>query len=337
MNYELDKFEHDASGNRFDDVAVIIPCLDEALSIADVVMGFTHHLPGAQIHVCDNGSSDNTAAVARQAGAIVCTENNKGKGHALRRLFRDTEAEIYIMVDGDMTYDISTVVDLIEKVRRDGIDLMVGTRVTEDGAAYRRGHRFGNKLLSNTVAWLFQKKLGDMLSGYRIMSRRFVKSFPISAQGFEIETEMTIHAFQVEAAYAEAPVTYFARADGSTSKLSTYKDGFFILRTIADLLVLERPVMVFGGIGLAMILASVFWFLPVLAEYYRTGLVMRFPTLVVCATIGLTGLISIFSGIILAGVARSRRDQKRLSFLSFKRVPQTAAQMTSLETLRGNI
>ena len=322
MRHETTSKVHAVAARRYDDVAVIIPCLDEAPSIAGVIDGFKAHLPGAEIHVCDNGSSDGTAEVARRAGATVSVERNRGKGQALRRLLRDTEADVYIMVDGDLTYDISTAPDLVRKLCAEGLDLIVGARRTQDGAAYRRGHRFGNRLLTQTVASIFRCDVTDMLSGYRVMSRRFAKTFPISARGFEVETEMTIHAFQVDAAYAEVPVTYYARGEGTESKLNTWRDGFWILRTICDLVILERPVAVFGCLGAVLITWSVLWFLPVLGAFYETGEVQRFPTLVACATMGLTGLISIFSGVILAGISRTRRELRRLAFLQYPRPPR---------------
>lgn len=310
-------------GGSYTDCAVIIPCLNEEAAIADVIAAFKRALPGARVHVCDNGSEDATAEVAARAGALVSRERRRGKGHAVRRLLRDTEAEVLVLVDGDMTYDASAAPKLVHYLRDNALDMVIGTRKSGDGAEYRPGHRFGNRVLTGTISTLFNADIRDMLSGYRVLSRRFAKSFPVDSRGFEIETEMTVHMLQVDASYAEVETAYSARPQNSQSKLNTWRDGARIARTIARLMLLERPIQVFGGLGLVAILLGIALFVPVLAEFYETGLVPRFPSLIVSVAFGLTGLISVFSGLILDGTTRTRRDMKRLFFLTWSSKPHS--------------
>lgn len=300
----------------FEGVAVVVPCLNEAENIESVVRSFRQNLPGAAIYVFDNASTDRTAEVARAAGARVCHEGKRGKGHVVRRMFRDVDAEIYLIVDGDGTYDASVAPQMIETLRRHNLDMVIGRRVSGAKLAYRPGHRIGNRMLTGFVSRLFGSALSDMLSGYRVMSRRFVKSFPVGTSGFEIETELTIHMLQVEAPYTEIDTAYSERPEESPSKLRTIPDGFRVLGTMMHLYLLERPVVVFSTLGCLAIAIALMMFLPVLGEYQRTGLVTRIPTLIVSAAFGLTGLISFFAGLILSGITRTRRDMKRLAYLS---------------------
>ena len=297
-------------------VAVILPCLNEAADIATVVAAFRAHLPHAIVHVFDNASTDDTAALAERAGAVVHLEPHRGKGRVVSRMFRDVEADIYVMADGDATYDASAAPAMIERLLHDGLDVVIGARRHVSAAAYRPGHRFGNVVLTGFAARLFGRRLRDMMSGYRVMSRRFVKSCPLVASGFEIETELTLHMFQIEASYVEMDTDYYGRGPESASKLRTLPDGWRVLSTMLRLLALERPVAVFGGAGLTALATSLALFLPILAEYRATGTVPRFPTLIVSGTLGLCGVVSIFSGFILAGITRARQDMKRLMYLS---------------------
>ena len=301
---------------RYQGVAVLLPCLNEATSIIEVVNGFQRHLPGCQVYVFDNASTDGTAEVAATRGAIVRHVPKRGKGHVVRQMFRDIEADIYVIADGDLTYDPSAAPEMIKKLRQGILDVVIGVRDGDGADQYRPGHRVGNRMLTGCIARLFSAELSDMLSGYRVMSRRFVKSFPIEAKGFEIETETTVHMLQLNAPYAEFKTDYRARAEDSDSKLRTFSDGSLILQTIVGLTILERPMSVFGGIGLVASLVGMGMFLPVLLEFQQTGLVGRFPTLIVSVFFELIGLVSIFTGMILAGTTRTRRDMKRLAYLA---------------------
>ncbi|WP_246162355.1 glycosyltransferase family 2 protein [Roseovarius faecimaris] len=299
----------------YSDTVVLVPCLNEEASVAKVVEGFQNHLPGCRIVVYDNNSTDDTVALAAASGAEVRHEKMRGKGHVVRRMFRDIDAQIYILTDGDLTYDPSKAPAMIDLLRKDALDVVIGRRIDAGGKEYRRGHRFGNRALTSTISRLFRSELSDMLSGYRVMSRRFVKSFPVEAKGFEIETELTVHMLQLSIPFAEVDTEYGARHEDTESKLRTFVDGFRILRTIAGLTILERPTLVFGASGFAACLVALAMFLPVLAEFQQTGLVGRLPTLVVSIVLGSTGLVSIFTGLILSGITRTRRDMKRLAYL----------------------
>lgn len=296
------------------DVAVLLPCFNEAATIGKVVEQFRAALPKARIYVYDNNSHDATAEVARAAGAIVRREPLQGKGHVVRRMFADVEADIYVMADGDSTYDAAAAPLLITRLLETGADMAVGARITQEKAAYRAGHRFGNQLLTGLVSWIFGDRFTDMLSGYRVFSRRFVKSFPALSSGFETETELTVHALELDMITAEVQTTYFSRPEGSQSKLDTVKDGARILGTIARLMRDERPLTFFGAISGTLFVASVVIAAPVLLEYVDTGLVPRFPTVFVCGTLATLSAVALVSGVILETVALGRREMKRLSY-----------------------
>ena len=304
-------------------VAVLVPCHNEALTIADVIRNFKTALPQAHIYVYDNNSTDDTAAVAQANGAIVRREYNKGKGNVLRRMFADIEADIYVLVDGDNTYDASVSPWLIEKLIHDNLDMVIGARVEKPVdkkyATYRFGHRFGNSLFSKLIARLFGRQFNDVFSGYRIFSRRFVKSFPASSQGFDIETEFTIHSLELRLPTAEIETQYGARPEGSVSKLSSYKDGFKILMRIGLLLKEVRPLLFFGVLFFILAIISFGLFLPVLIAYIHTGLVERFPTAILSSALMLLAFMSLGCGIILDSVCRSRKDMKRFFYLSLLR------------------
>ena len=297
-------------------VAVIIPCLNEEAAIPIVIESFRESLPDANILVYDNGSTDNTMAVAAEAGAVVRLEPLKGKGNVVRRMFADVEADIYVMVDGDDTYDAAAAPELIEKLVTESLDMVTGVRVEEKSEAYRTGHKFGNWLLTSIVARIFGNRSGDMLSGYRVMSRRFVKSFPALSTGFEIETELTVHALQLRVPIADVPTRYKDRPEGSDSKLNTVRDGIRILRTIAQLVKEEIPFRFFGILGVVFAAVSVILAIPIIEEYARSGLVPRFPTAILATGLMIVGVLSIFCGLILDTVTRSRNTLKRLHYLS---------------------
>ena len=316
---------------RHVDIAVLIPAYNEAKTIGDVVKSFRIALPHARIFVYDNNSHDNTATLAREAGAIVRREPLQGKGHVVRRMFSDIEADVYVMVDGDATYDAAAAPRLVSRLIETQADMVVGARITEEKAAYRAGHRFGNKVLTGLVAWLFGDRFTDMLSGYRAFSRRFVKSFPALASGFETETELTVHALELDMITAEVQTTYGARPDGSVSKLSTWKDGFRILGTIGRLMRDERPLLFFGALAGAIMLTSVVLAAPVIGEYMASGLVPRFPTAFLCGTLAVLACISLVSGIILETVSLGRREMKRLDYNA---IESLAAKLDRLEETR---
>jgi glycosyltransferase involved in cell wall biosynthesis len=296
-------------------IAVIVPCLNEEVAIGQVVEAFHASLPGCVVFVYDNGSTDRTVEVARANGAVVRVEPLRGKGNVVRRMFADVEADVYVMVDGDATYDAEAAPALIEKLLSESLDMVTGTRVEQGEGAYRRGHRFGNWLLTTLVARIFGKRSSDMLSGYRVMSRRFVKTFPALSAGFEIETELTVHALQLRLPIADVPTRYSDRPRGSASKLSTFKDGFRILRTIAQLVREEIPLQFFGAVGFVLALASVLVAVPVFVEYSRSGLVPRLPTAVLATGLGVVAVLALFCGLILGTVTKARNELKRLHYL----------------------
>ena len=278
--------------DRFDGVkiAVLVPCYNEEVAIAKVVRDFSAALPGATIFVFDNNSTDNTAAAASAAGAEVFREKYQGKGFVVRRMFTDVEADIYVLVDGDATYDAPSARDMIGRLLEDRLDMVVANRVDSEQAAYRAGHRTGNWLLTAFVASVFGSSFKDMLSGYRVFSRRFVKSLPVLSGGFEIETELTIHALELGLAVAEIDTPYYARPQGSTSKLSTWRDGFRILRTIMKLYRAERPLPFFAGIGISLAIVSIGFAIPLVVTYAETGLVPRLPTAVLSTGLMILGV-----------------------------------------------
>jgi glycosyltransferase involved in cell wall biosynthesis len=297
-------------------VAVIIPCYNEEIAIAKVVGEFRAALPEAVIYVFDNNSKDNTRAIAEAAGAVVRTERQQGKGHVVARAFADVEADIYVMVDGDDTYDASAAPAMVEMLASERLDMVTGIRVTDIQAAYRRGHRLGNRMLTGAVRTVFGDRISDMLSGYRVFSRRFVKSFPAMAQGFETETEFTVHAMELSMPLGEIETAYRERPEGSESKLRTYVDGMRILRTIMMLVKNERPLEFFGLIGVVLLIAGLLLGLPVVFEFLETQLVPRLPRAVLAVGMVLLSFLAISSGLVLASVARGRKEMKRLAYLA---------------------
>jgi glycosyltransferase involved in cell wall biosynthesis len=296
-------------------IAVLVPCYNEAATIGAVVRDFRLALPGATIHVFDNNSSDGTAAVARQAGAFVRAVSDQGKGSVIRRMFADVDADVYVMVDGDGTYDAKAAPQLVAALLADGLDMVVGARISDQREAYRRGHRFGNRLLTQCVATLFGRTFTDMLSGYRAFSRRFVKSFPAHAAGFETETELTVHALELRMPVAEIATAYGARPEGSESKLNTWADGLRILLMIGRLFKAERPLLFFSLGFFVCALLSVLLAIPVFDDYLHTGLVPRLPTALLCAALMLFGAILLTCGIVLDTVTRGRAEAKRFAYL----------------------
>jgi glycosyltransferase involved in cell wall biosynthesis len=298
-------------------IAVLVPCYNEEAAIATVVRDFRATLPMAQIYVYDNNSSDRTAEVAAAAGAIVRRETLQGKGNVVRRMFADVEADVYVMVDGDDTYHAASAPALIGLLLADHLDMVNGARKTQIEAAYRRGHRFGNRLLTWLVSVIFGRRSEDMLSGYRVFSRRFVKSFPILSAGFEIETELTVHALEMRMPLAEVATPYKDRPAGSVSKLSTFRDGFRILGLIGKLVKEERPMQFFsiGAFLLATISIVVAW--PVVVTYMETGLVPRLPTAVLATGLMILASLSLVCGLILETVTRARREMKRIAYLQY--------------------
>jgi hypothetical protein len=325
-------------------VAVIIPCYNEEVAIAKVVAEFRRHLPGATVYVYDNRSTDRTYEVAARAGAVVGVEPFRGKGNVVRRMFADVDADVYVMVDGDDTYDASTAPSMIAMLLERQLDMVNGARVTEIKEAYRFGHRLGNRALTGLVISIFGRQFTDMLSGYRVFSRRFVKSFPALATGFEIETELTVHALELKMKTHEVATSYRDRPAGSASKLNTIRDGLRILRTIFVLLKEERPLPFFGAFAAAFAAVSLGLAAPVVAEFMRTGLVPRLPTAVLAASCMLLAFLSLSCGFILDTVTHSRREIKRLAYLSIaapgaeRRPPQgSAAAECEAETLSREI
>ena len=297
-------------------VAVLIPCYNEEVAIGTVIAEFRAALPDAQLYVGDNNSTDRTGEIARAAGATTFKETYQGKGHVVRRLFSEVDADIYVLVDGDATYDAASAPAMIEALVSQRLDMVNGARISDETAAYRSGHRFGNWLLTSLVAALFGNQFHDMLSGYRVFSRRFVKSFPALARGFETETELTVHALQLRMPIAEVPTAYRSRPPGSLSKLSTFRDGWRILCTIGALVKQERPLLFFGGIALVLALASLVIAIPVIHTYFETRTVPRLPTAVLSTGLMLLAALSSVCGLILETVTRGRLELKRLTYLS---------------------
>ena len=297
-------------------IAVLLPCYNEEAAIVQTIAGFRAALPDASIYVFDNNSRDRTVEVARAAGAIVRTERIQGKGAVVRRMFADVEADIYVMADGDATYDAASAPALVSRLLDESLDMVVGSRVEEAIAAYRRGHRFGNAMLTGMLTRLFGRSFSDILSGYRVFSRRFVKSFPVLSVGFEIETEISVHALELKMPVAEIETPYFERPQGSASKLSTYRDGWRILRTIVTLYRIERPLWFFGGVGALLALLGVVLAIPLAITYAKTGLVPRFPTAILVTGLVILAALCGFAGLILDTVVRGRREVRRLAYLS---------------------
>lgn len=297
-------------------VAVLVPCYNEAATVAKVISDFRRVLPAAAVYVFDNNSTDDTAALAEAAGASVRSVSHQGKGHVIRRMFADVDADIYLMVDGDGTYDPEAATTLVQALVSRRLDMVVACRVSREPDAYRPGHRLGNALLTGAVAMLFGDRFTDMLSGYRVFSRRYAKSFPVRATGFEIETELTVHALQLHMPVAEFAAAYYARPEGSVSKLNTWRDGTRVLYTIVKLFKNERP-LAFFGLGFVFSTAiSVLLAVPLFQEYLRTGLVPRFPTAILCTGLMLFGMILLACGLVLDTVTRGRVEAKHLAYLA---------------------
>jgi glycosyltransferase involved in cell wall biosynthesis len=302
-------------------VVVLIPCYNEAVAIGRVVAGFRAALPQARIVVFDNNSRDTTAAVARDAGAELRTERRQGKGHVVRRAFADVDADIYVLVDGDDTYDPTAAPVMVDLLRSERLDMVTGVRVGHAVAAYRRGHRMGNRVLSGAVRRIFGAGVSDMLSGYRVFSRRFVKSFPAAAGGFETETEFTVHALELRLPVGEVATPYKERPAGSASKLRTYSDGLRIARTIVLLVKEERPLQFFGLAALLLLLLGLAIGAPVVTEFLATHLVLRLPSAVAATGLVLLSFLSLSAGLVLDSVARGRREAKRLAYLAIPGPP----------------
>ncbi len=296
-------------------IAVIIPCYNEEAAIARTVTDFRAALPDAVVYVYDNNSSDRTREVAAAAGAVVRTERQQGKGAVVRRMFADIDADIYVMTDGDATYEAAAAPRLVQLLIDERLDMVVGARQSEADAAYRRGHQFGNKLLTGLLTRMFGRSFSDILTGYRVFSRRFVKSFPILTAGFEIETEISAHALELAMPTAELPTAYGARPEGSVSKLNTYADGWRILNTMVTMYRAERPVIFFGIIAGLLLLVAVILAVPLVTTYLATGLVPRFPTAILVTGIVIVAVLAFFAGLILDTVTRGRREMKRLVYL----------------------
>jgi glycosyltransferase involved in cell wall biosynthesis len=296
-------------------IAVLAPCMNEEAAIAQVVHNFRAALPDAAIYVYDNNSTDKTREVARAAGAIVRSEPLQGKGHVVRRMFSDIEADVYVLVDGDDTYDAASSPAMISKLVDEQLDMVNGARKEQNVGAYRPGHRFGNALLTGMVAFIFGDRFADLLSGYRVFSRRYVKSFPALSTGFEIETELTVHALELKMPVAEVETPYKDRPAGSTSKLKTYRDGFRILRTIFNLMKGERPLLFFSGAFAILLLLALILIYPIIVTFHQTGLVPRFPTAILSSALTLLAFLCLFAGLILDMVTHARRELKRLRYL----------------------
>jgi glycosyltransferase involved in cell wall biosynthesis len=297
-------------------IAVLLPCYNEEAAIAQTVAGFRAALPDAVIYVYDNNSSDRTRETAAAAGAIVRTERMQGKGNVVRRMFADVEADIYVMADGDSTYDPAAAPELVRRLLDEQLDMVVGARKSEVEEAYRRGHRFGNRLFNGLLASLFGRSFSDIFSGYRVFSRRFVKSFPALSRGFETETEISVHALELAMPVAEVVTAYGARPEGSASKLSTYRDGWRIMRTILHLFRIERPILFYGGFAAFLAALALILAVPLLVTFAQTGLVPRYPTAILVTGMMIVAVISFAVGLILDTVVRGRREVRRLHYLS---------------------
>jgi glycosyltransferase involved in cell wall biosynthesis len=312
-----ERFAGNVTGTRHQ-VAVLVPCYNEEQAVAKVVADFRAAMPDATVYVYDNNSTDGTIAAARSAGAVVRRETYQGKGHVVRRMFNDVEAEVYVLVDGDATYDAPSAPAMVGMLVEERLDMVVATRIDRDEAAYRRGHRTGNRLLTRLVAHMFGRSFTDILSGYRVFSRRFVKSFPILSGGFEIETELTVHALELELPVGEIATPYYSRVSGSASKLSTWSDGFRILWTVLKLYRAERPLSLFGAFGAALAIMSFGLAIPVFITYVQEGLVPRLPTAVLSTGLMVLAFLSIAVGLILDTVTRGRRELKLIAYLALR-------------------
>jgi glycosyltransferase involved in cell wall biosynthesis len=296
-------------------VAVLVPCFNEAAAIAKVVADFRAALPEAAIYVYDNNSTDGTAEAARTAGAMVRGERHQGKGNVVRRMFADVDADIYVLVDGDATYDAPSARAMIARLTEERLDMVVAARVDREAAAYRVGHRTGNRLLTQFFASVFGATFTDILSGYRVFSRRFVKSFPVLSRGFEIETELSVHALELALAVAEVATPYYARPEGSVSKLSTWRDGLRILRTMFNLYRSERPLAFFSGIGIVLAIVSLSLGVPIFVTFFEEGTVPRLPTALLATGLMLLAFLSIVAAVVLDTVTKGRQEMKLIAYL----------------------
>jgi glycosyltransferase involved in cell wall biosynthesis len=297
-------------------IAVLVPCFNEEAAIAKVVAGFRAVLPEAAIYIYDNNSTDRTAELAGAAGAIVRREPHQGKGNVVRRMFADVDADVFVLVDGDATYDAASARALVGRLIEDRLDMVVAARIDREEAAFRAGHRLGNRLFSAFVALVFGATFTDILSGYRAFSRRFVKSFPVLSRGFEIEIELTVHALELELPVAEIPTPYYARPQGSASKLNTWRDGFRILATLVNLYRTERPLAFFSAIGAVLAATSVVLAIPIFATFLREGIVPRFPTAILSTGLMLLAFLFAIAGLILDTVTKGRREMKLIAYLA---------------------
>ena len=295
---------------------MLLPCYNEEATIGATVTGFRKALPGARVYVYDNNSADATCKVAAKAGAVVRSERQQGKGHVVRRMFADIDADVYLMADGDLTYDPQAAPEMVALLLADQLDMVVGTRKHEEKDAYRGGHVLGNRIFTGLLARLFGRSFNDIFSGYRVFSRRFVKSFPVLSEGFEIETEMSVHALELRMPVGEVETLYLARPEGSESKLSTYSDGWRILKTIGTLYRVERPVLFYGMIGAFLVAAALLLSIPLAITYLHTGLVPRVPTAILVTGMTIVAVLCFFTGLILDTVTRGRREMRRLAYLS---------------------
>ena len=297
-------------------IAVLLPCYNEEAAIGATVAGFRAALPGATVYVYDNNSRDRTCAIAAQAGATVRTERQQGKGHVVRRMFADIDADIYVMADGDLTYDPKAAPAMVDQLLGEQLDMVVATRRHEARDAYRGGHVLGNKIFTGLLSGLFGRTFSDIFSGYRVFSRRFVKSFPVLSSGFEIETEMSVHALELRMPVGEVEAPYAARPEGSHSKLSTFGDGWRILKTILTLYRIERPVLFYGSIGAFLLALALVLSIPLVVTYLNTGLVPRVPTAILATGLVIIAVLCFFAGLILDTVTRGRREVRRLAYLA---------------------
>jgi glycosyltransferase involved in cell wall biosynthesis len=303
--------QHDAQR-----IAVLVPCFNEEASIAKVVADFQATLPEAAVYVYDNNSTDRTVEIARAAGALVRCEMHQGKGNVVRRMFSDVDADIYVLVDGDATYDASSARTMIARLLEDRLDMVVAARVDQEQKAYRLGHRTANRALTAFFASVFEATFTDILSGFRVFSRRFVKSFPVLSRGFEIETELAVHALELELPVAEISTPYYARPEGSVSKLNTWRDGLRILSTIVGLYRSERPLVFFSGIGILLATVAIVLAIPIFVTYFEQGIVPRIPTAILATGLMLLAFLSIVAGLVLDTVTRGRREAKLIAYLA---------------------
>jgi glycosyltransferase involved in cell wall biosynthesis len=303
-------------------IAVLLPCYNEEATIGATVEGFRAALPAATVYVYDNNSSDRTRDIAAKAGATVRCERQQGKGHVVRRMFADIDADVYLMADGDLTYDPAAAPEMVEQLLAGQLDMVVGTRKHEEKEAYRGGHVLGNRIFTGLLAGLFGRSFNDIFSGYRVFSRRFVKSFPVLSSGFEIETEMSVHALELRMPVGEVETRYLARPEGSESKLSTFGDGWRILKTIGTLYRVERPVLFYGTIAVVLMLAAILLSIPLVITYLHTHMVPRLPTAILVTGMTIVAVLCFFAGLILDTVTRGRREMRRLAYLSLAAPPE---------------